>query len=113
MIERSTYASVGDKLYFAGERLGYTVQAARGRYAVCSKPFNPKRTVLYCIVDFEAQVRGPEGVVFGMGAETRADCESMLTRVCSGRSDISYRHRAKLAITKYKKSAPCQEHPAP
>lgn len=100
MVNRSTHAAVGEKLYFEGERLGYTVQAARGRYAVCSKPFNPLRTVLYCIVDFETQVRGPEGVVFGLGAETREDCQSMLRRICSGRSDISYRHRAPLRVTK-------------
>lgn len=91
---------VGDKIWFEGERLGYTVQARDARYLVCNKPFNPRRTVLYCVVDTVENIRGPEGVVFGIGAETSHQCLRMLRRVSTGRTDISYRRRAPLKIVK-------------
>lgn len=72
---------VGDKVWFKGERLGYTVQARSGRYLVCTKPFNPRHTVLYTVVDLDEWVRGTENLVFGMGAETREQCEEMIRRL--------------------------------
>lgn len=44
-------ANVGDKVRFAEEKQAYTIQARSERYLICSKPFNPKHTVLYCVVD--------------------------------------------------------------
>ena len=78
--------SVGSKIKFVSEKQKYTVQASDDRFAVCTKPFNPRRTVLYTIVDFKEQVRGPENLIFGMGAETREQCEDMLDRL-NGRLD--------------------------
>lgn len=90
----------GDKIWFEGERLGYTVQARDKRYLVCTKPFNPRRTVLYCIVDSVKNIRGPEGLVFGFGAETPHQCLQMLRRVSTGHTDISYRRAAPLKVVK-------------
>jgi hypothetical protein len=42
-----------------------------------------------------------ENLVFGMGAETREECEEMLERLTQGRSDISHRNRVELNIEKY------------
>lgn len=87
---------VGDKIKFAEEKAAYTVQAMNDRYAVCTKPFNPARTVWYTIIDFEEEIRGPENLVFGFGAETRELCEEMLARIVSGESEISHRSRIEL-----------------
>lgn len=125
---------VGSKVKFESEWLRYTVQASDDRFAICTKPFNlmksfsnPKKcTVLYCIIDFEEDVRGPENLVFGFGAETRKQCEEMLDRLNSRNPDydqevetykiagidpshltrtpdpteVSHRHRCQLDITK-------------
>lgn len=89
---------VGDKIRFNGEKLRYTVQARNERYIVCTKPFNPKHTVIYCIIDTVALRRGPENLVFGAGAETREQCEDMVTRLASGESELSYRRSIELKI---------------
>lgn len=89
---------VGDKIKFAREKQCYKVQACNERFVVCTKPFNPKRTVLYTVIDFERQVRGTEDLVFGMGAETREQCEEMLQRLIDGESEVSYRNVVGLDI---------------
>lgn len=125
---------VGSKIKFREEKLRYTVQASDERFVICTKPFNlmksytrPKRcTVLYSIIDFKENVRGPENLIFGMGAETRQDCREMLERLngyespeeraesieCYKQagiegpppppthSEVSYRHRIELDIEK-------------
>lgn len=88
--------TVGEKIRFSDERQRYTVQAANKRYAICTKPFNAKRTVLYTIIDFQELIRGTEGLVFGLGAETREQCEQMLQRLTSGETAISFRNRVSL-----------------
>jgi hypothetical protein len=79
------------------------VQARNERFLVCTKPFNCRKTVLYTIVDLVEKIRGLEGLVFGMGAETREECEEMLERITKGSvgdlndgTEISYRHRCDL-----------------
>ena len=88
--------SVGNRILFAEERRPYRIRAIGKRYAVCTKPFNPKHTVLYTVVDFQKQIRGTEDAVFGMGAETDAQCREMLARLESGQSGISHRNRVRL-----------------
>lgn len=95
--------NVGDKLWFRDERLGYTIQAADGRFVVCSKPMNALKTVLYCIVDAKNKIRGPENLVFGLGAETKEQCEEMLKRIQEGETEISQRHKASLHVIKWEK----------
>lgn len=94
--------SVGSKIRFPEEKQAYTVQASGPRYAVCTKPFNPKRTVLYTVLDFKENVRGTENLVFGMGAETRGLCEEMLARLESGETEVSHRNRIPLSIGEIK-----------
>lgn len=91
-------AIVGDKVRFAEEKQAYTVQARSDRFLVCTKPFNPRRTVLYTVVDVANQVRGMENLIFGMGAETRAQCEQMLERLERGKTEVSYRNRVPLRL---------------
>ena len=94
---------VGDKIWFKGERQGYTVQACNGRYSVCTKPFNPKKTVLYTVIDHQEEVRGTENLIFGFGAETRQQCEEMLERIRKQETEISHRNFVALDITKWQR----------
>lgn len=76
-----TYAPVGTRIYFAEEKAPYRIRARSDRYLVCTKPFNPQKTVLYTIVDLLEGVRGPENLVFGFGAETDEQCAEMVKRL--------------------------------
>lgn len=90
----------GSKVQFAEERRSYTVRAIGLRFAVCTKPFNPRHTVLYTIIDIKEKVRGTENLVFGMGAETNEQCENMLRRLESGETEISRRNLIPLLVCK-------------
>lgn len=100
-------AKVGDKIRFVEERLAYTIQARGKRYLVCTKPFNAQHTVLYTVVDLQKQIRGTENLVFGMGAETRKQCQEMIERLegkgideGAWHTEISYRNRIPLRVKK-------------
>jgi hypothetical protein len=92
---------VGAKLWFEGEKQGYTVRASNVAFAICTKPFNARNTVLYTIVDWEQGIRGAENLVFGSGAETDQECEEMLERLTNGESEVSGRNYTKLKLVKY------------
>jgi len=108
----------GDRVQFApGRRLKntkyYKVRAANRFFAICTQPLNMikrqrggkykfQKTVLYCIIDWVNKIRGPENLVFGMGAESDQDCKEMLERLTNGESDISHRNNCKLEIQKIK-----------
>jgi hypothetical protein len=92
----------GDKVWFPGEKQGYTVRARNDRYAICTKPFNPRKTVLYTIIDFKQQIRGTENLIFCMGFETDKQCEEALERLINRESEITRRNRVPLVIEKIK-----------
>lgn len=92
----------GCRVWFQGETRPYRVRATDGvRFVVCTKPFNPKRTVLYTVIDFERQVRGTEDLIFGLGAETDQQCREMCARLTTGESKVSYRNFVPLDITRF------------
>lgn len=107
---------VGAKIWFAHEKQAYTVRASNVAFCVLTKPFNARRTVLYTIIDWEQGIRGPEDLIFGMGAETDRQCQEMLERLTNGKSEVSGRREVKLEIVKYQTPAikkifaetPCQ-----
>lgn len=101
--------NVGDRIKFVEEKQAYTVQAVGPRYAVCTKPFNPKRTVLYTVIDFTEKVRGTEDLVFGKGAETRELGEEMLQRLESGETEVSHRNRIPLKIKDLLATSPTEK----
>lgn len=90
----------GTKIFFSEEKRPYKVMASNSCFAVCVKPYNPKRTVLYTIIDFKKEIRGAENLIFGMGAESKEECQEMLRRVTEGETEISSRNRIKLNIKK-------------
>lgn len=89
---------VGTKIKFPEEKQRYTVQACDGRYAVCTKPFNCRKTVLYTIIDVQEKIRGTENLIFCVGFETKEQCQEALQRLAKGESEISYRNRIPLVI---------------
>jgi hypothetical protein len=94
----------GDKVWFPGQKQGYTVRTRNGRYIICTKPFNPKKTVMYTIIDMKQQIRGTEDLIFCMGFETDKQCEEAMRRLVNGESEISRRNRVPLVIEKIKDS---------
>lgn len=92
--------SVGDRVKFAAEKRPYSVRAIStdGRFVICTKPFNPQRTVLYTIIDFDQGVRGPDDLVFCFGYETSEDIAANMAMLESGEIAVSRRRRIPLDI---------------
>lgn len=92
----------GDKIKFEEEKQLYTVRSVNNRFAICTKPFNLKKTVIYTIIDFKKQVRGTENLIFSQGAETDQQCRRMLKRLTKGETEISHRNNIPLNIENIK-----------
>jgi len=90
----------GQKIYFPDEKRPYKVRACNERFAICTKPYNPMRTVLYTIIDLKRDVRGTENLIFGMGFESDQQCNEALCRLTSGETEVSYRNFVDLNIQK-------------
>jgi hypothetical protein len=97
----------GDRVKLGATKRQWTVRGvtAGGRFAILTQPFNPKRTVLYTVIDFKRGVRGKDDH-YGLGYETDEDIKDALEmfqvtedreagkegrwRTASG-ADVSYR----------------------
>ena len=90
----------GERVWFQSEVKPYRVRACDDRFAICTKPFNLQRTVMYTIIDLERNVRGTENLIFCMGFETDQECEDALIRLQNGESKVSYRNVVSLDIIK-------------
>ena len=90
----------GSRIKFAEEKQSYIVRASNVAFAVCTKPMNALKTVIYTIIDWNNNIRGTEDLIFGMGAETDNDCKEMLERLTQGESEVSERNKIKLDIKK-------------
>ena len=100
MLKRNdmTY-KVGDKIRFAEEKKPYTIRACNDRFLICTKPFAPKHTVLYTIVDLQKEIRGTDWWVLGIYDYINdSDCKQCLDDLVSGECEISHRNRIKLNI---------------
>lgn len=91
---------VGTKVWFRSHVRPFKVIASNRFYSVCTKPFNAKKTVIYTVVDWRNKFCGTENTLWGGGAETEEECQEMLHRITSGKSDISSRNWAKLDVVK-------------
>ncbi|WP_188131190.1 hypothetical protein [Paraburkholderia panacisoli] len=52
------------------------MHARNERYLICTRPFNPQRTVLYTTGDWVDEIRGPDNVVFSMGLKHTANAKN-------------------------------------
>lgn len=93
----NTY-KVGDRIRFAEERQYYTVRGRSERFLICTRPFKLRDTVLYCIVDFNRQARGPGDKLFNGPYETDDHITDRMHELMSGRLGVSYRHDIPLVI---------------
>lgn len=91
---------VGSRVRFAEDKQSYTIRAMSERYAICTKPYNPKKTVYYTIVDIVEMIRGPNNLVFNIYDYSKAeDCEQSLRDLVDGKIEISSRHRIPLMFS--------------
>lgn len=91
---------VGDKVGFSGEKQSYTIRAMSSRFAICTRPFNPQRTVIYTIVDTEKMVRGPNNLVFNVyDYATDEGCMESLRDLESGEIEVSRRRSVPLVFS--------------
>lgn len=100
---------VGGRIKFLEEKTPYKIRALSNYFAVCTRPYNPQRTVIYTVLDFRKSIRGTENVVFCMGAETDEDCQEMLQRFESGESEVSHRNNIPLNYCVLDISKPLKE----
>jgi hypothetical protein len=90
--------SIGDKVYIPNQKKPYRVKARDDRYIICTKPFNPKKTVLYFIVDLKYKWRAPDNMIFCSGYETDEDCKERLEELQDGTIELSRRRGIPLDI---------------
>jgi hypothetical protein len=90
---------VGTKIFFEKEIRPYMVKAHNDRYAICTKPYNPKRTVLYTIIDFKNKQRAPNWWIFNIyDYKVQADIEQCLKDLETGECELSKRRAVSLDI---------------
>jgi hypothetical protein len=93
--------AVGDRVWFHEEKAPYRVRAVTsdGRYAICTKPFNPKRTVLYTVIDWHRERRGADNY-YGLGYETPEQIANALDYFERGKAELSRRNSITLNIVR-------------
>lgn len=64
VIDYCRQLKVNDKIKFQSEKQRYTIKAKSDNFLICTKPFNPKKTVLYTIIDLDRYVRGRNNMIF-------------------------------------------------
>ena len=89
---------VGDRVYVDGETKPYRVRCRDDRFIICTKPYNPRRTVQYFIIDLEKRLRGPDNMVFCLGYESDEDCRERLSELQSGMIEVSLRRSVVLDV---------------
>jgi len=96
--ELTDYPKKGERIWFDDEKRPYKVRAGNERYTICTKPFNPKKTVIYSIIDWVERKRSTENLIFCMGFETDEECEEALQRLIEGKSELSKRNQIDLFV---------------
>ncbi len=89
---------VGSLIHFTEEKNPYRVRAASPRFLICTKPFGPRKAFIYCIVDRELRIRGPDNMTFSNhDYADQADIDEAMKELEAGELEVSYRR--KLAVT--------------
>jgi hypothetical protein len=72
---------VGDKIWVSECKRPFRVRARDERYIIATKPFNPRKTVIYFIIDLVEELRGPDNMIFCFGYESDEDIQERL-KIC-------------------------------
>lgn len=93
---------VNDKIYFKSEKKPYRVKAFDGRYAICTKPFNLQKTVIYTIIDFKENKRSSDsyGKYGKYKYSLQEDIDEALKALKSGEMTLSVKNAIDLDILK-------------
>lgn len=91
-----TYPSltVGQRIRFEGEKAPYRVRVVSRsrRFAIVTKPFNLKKTVLYSVIDFALGVRGTDNAYNRHGYTTEEHIARSMQAFEAGEIEVSHRH---------------------
>lgn len=88
-----------DKIYFIGEKQAMTVKAVNDRFLIATKPYNPKRTVIYTIIDFKQERRNRNSYVFNpYDYKEQKDIDDCMKDLLSGECEISHRNWVFISI---------------
>ena len=83
---------LGDKIKLGNQKQRFTVKAINNRYAILTKPFNLKHTVIYTIIDFKERKRNRNNLVFNIyDYSKQEDIDQCLKDLESGEVELSYR----------------------
>jgi hypothetical protein len=101
-IEFRGIGKAGDRIRFRGEHYVFEVKAsaADGRYLICYCPPHGCVPQMWCLVDFDRGVRGPDDHYGYMGYETAEGVAAMVAALEEepARVEISYRNNVVLDI---------------
>jgi hypothetical protein len=102
-VERARSLDVGNRVRFFGESQARFKVSARGdRYIILTKPFNPRKTVLYTVIDLELGIRGTDDCLGSLGYESEEQIERALRLLEAGEFEISVRNNVSLRIADVK-----------
>lgn len=89
----------GTLVYFSTDVKPFKVRACDDRFAICTKPFNLKKTYFYTIIDLDADRRGPDDRIFHCYDLTKdRECTLMLRHLQRGKIELSQRRGRGLDI---------------
>ena len=94
------------RLAFEGDPWGWTLRAKNERYWILTRNarFKPKGNLLYTIIDWERDLRGPCDLVgqgWGDGTYSDDECANLLSALEEGRVGVSYRNNVPIKIRGY------------
>jgi hypothetical protein len=92
---------MGDRIKFKSEKQSYVVRARNNRFIICTKPFNARKTYIYCIIDLCEEVRGPDNFIGGKYCyEDHSDLLKAIRELELGELQVSHRRRLALDVEK-------------
>lgn len=94
---------LNDKIIFHEDKNHFTIKAISNRFAICTRPYNLKKTVFYTIIDFENNKRSTTDLVFNIyDFKNQLDIEQCLLDLESGEISLSRRNQVDLNILNIK-----------
>lgn len=91
---------VGDRIKFPEEKRAYKIRACNERFIIATKPYNPKKTFLYTIVDLKHLVRGADNYKCLYNYINEKEAKRALTHLMKSKSDrdfcVSFRNFKKI-----------------
>jgi len=95
--------NVETKIRFGADKQFYKVKACNNRFAICTRPYNPKHTVYYTIIDLAMLIRGTNNLIFNSYDYTdQKDIDLCLKELMKGKVEISHRNNVQLDISEIK-----------